>query len=258
MKYELLGTLRLVDGENSTFISAQKLEILLVTLLVRADHVVTTDQLMGEIWGDRLPRRATAGLHVYISELRKLLHRAGRTDGPILTRSPGYMLVRGDDDIDAETFLELTERARKHMREQRLEEACECFEAGLALWCGPVLGDIGIGPIVSSFATRLSETRTDCMEMLVDAQLQLGRHRELVGLLYSLTAENPLREAFHRQLMLALYRSERQADALKAYQSARKTLIDELGLEPCAPLQDLHRAILRADPRTLDFCAAAA
>ncbi|MEV3861407.1 AfsR/SARP family transcriptional regulator [Streptomyces sp. NPDC050095] len=258
MRFELLGTLRLLDGERSTFISAHKLELLLATLLIRADHVVTTDQLMGEIWGDRLPKRATAGLHVYVSELRKLLHRAGRPDAPIVTRSPGYMLLLRDDEVDAEVFLELTERGREFMRSGQYEQARAAFEEALALWRGPVLGDIGLGPVVRSFATRLTETRTDCMEMLVDAQLRLGRHRELVGLLYTLIAENPLREAFHRQLMLALYRSERQADALKAYQSARKTLIDELGLEPCAPLQDLHRAILQADPRALDLCATAA
>src|SRR5262249_40959488 len=97
------------------------------------------------------------------------------------------------------------------------------------------------------FATRLNEARLECTEMLVDAQLQLGCHRDLVGMLYTLTTEHPLREAFYRQLMLALYRSERRADALKVYQAARNTLIDELGLEPCTPLRELHTAILQAD-----------
>ncbi len=120
-----------------------------------------------------------------------------------------------------------------------------------------MLGGIGQGPILRGFATRLTEQRMDCTEMLVDAQLRSGRHRELVGLLYALTGEYPLRETFHRQLMLALYRSERRADALKAYQCARQTLIDELGLEPCAPLQDLHRAILRADHKALGLSAVA-
>jgi DNA-binding SARP family transcriptional activator len=245
VKYELLGPLRVVDGNRLSFISAQKVEILLAVLLIRANHVVTADQLMGDIWGGGLPRRATAGLHVYVSEVRKFLSRPGRPEGPIVTRSPGYMLRQGSDEIDYKTFSKLTDLGRQCMRDQRCEEASECFERGLALWRGPVLGDVGGGPILHSFATRLAESHMECTEMLVDAQLQLGRHRELVGLLYTLTAENPLRESFYRQLMLALYRSERRADALRVYQSARRTLVDELGLEPCTPLQDLHKAILR-------------
>ncbi|TDD94233.1 AfsR/SARP family transcriptional regulator [Actinomadura rubrisoli] len=256
MKYELLGTLRVVDDDRRSSISAPKIEVLLATLLVRADHVVTTDQLMGEIWGERLPRRATAGLHVYVSELRKFLHRPGRADGPIETRSPGYVLRRGSDSLDYQAFLELTDLGRARMREGRHAEAAELFDAGLALWHGPVLGDIGTGPILRSFVTRLSEVRMECTEMLVDCRLQLGHHRELIGTLFTLTTENPLREAFYRQLMLALCRSERRADALKVYQWARTTLIDELGLEPCAQLQDLHRAVLQADERVLELCVA--
>jgi DNA-binding SARP family transcriptional activator len=234
-----------VDGNSRSFISAQKIEILLAALVINANHVVTTDQLMGDIWGSRLPRRATAGLHVYVSEVRKFLSRPGRPEGPIVTRSPGYMLRQGSDEIDYQSFSKLTDLGRRYMREQRYEEASECFEAGLALWRGPVLGGVDGGPILRGFATRLTEAHMECTEMLVDAQLQLGRHRELVGLLYTLTIENPLREVFHRQLMLALYRSERRADALRVYQSARRTLVDELGLEPGTPLQDLHEAILR-------------
>ncbi|MFB6889761.1 BTAD domain-containing putative transcriptional regulator [Kitasatospora sp. NPDC056327] len=255
MKYELLGTLRVVDGERHSFISAQKVEVLLAALLINADHVVTADQLMAEIWGENLPRRASAGLHVYISEVRKFLARPDRAEGPIVTRSPGYMLRRGCDVLDSQRFLELADLGRRRLRDRSFEEAIDCFEQALALWRGPVLGDIGQGPILRGFATRMTEQRMDCMEMLVDTQLQFGRHRELVGLLYTLTAENPLRETFHRQLMLALYRSERRADALKVYQSARQTLIDELGLEPCTPLQELHRAILRTDHKALELVA---
>ncbi len=253
MRYELLGTLRVVDEGHSFSISARKVEILLATLLIRADHVVTADQLMAEIWGEQLPRRATAGLHVYVSELRKLLSRPVRQDVPIVTRSPGYLLRRGTDSIDSEAFLELRDLGRVHLRGGRYAAASECFQEALALWRGTVLDGIGIGPIVRSFAVGLAEARLECTEMFVDAQLELGLHRELIGFLYTLTAENPLREAFYRQLMLALYRSERRGDALRVYQSARRTLIEELGLEPCTPLRDLHRAILcTADDRFLD------
>ncbi|MFB6887844.1 BTAD domain-containing putative transcriptional regulator [Kitasatospora sp. NPDC056327] len=247
MRYELLGSLRVVDGDGPSSISAQKIEILLASLLAHADHVLSVDQLMGEIWGERQPRRALAGLHVYVSEVRKFLYRPDRAAGPVLTRSPGYLLRLDGDALDAREFLELVALGRRYLRERRFEEAGEAFERGLALWRGPALGDVGRGPVLRGFATRLTEARLECTELLVDAQLRRGRHREVVGLLYTLTVENPLREAFHRQLMLALYRSERRADALRAYRSARRTLLDELGLEPCTPMQELHRAILRSD-----------
>ncbi|MFH8386143.1 BTAD domain-containing putative transcriptional regulator [Kitasatospora sp. NPDC018058] len=251
MKYQLLGPLRVVDGTGPSYISAQKVETLLAALLVRSDHVVTADQLMNEIWGDRLPRRATAGLHVYISDLRKFLGRLGHPDSPIVTRSSGYMLRLRSDEVDHRSFLDLTDLGRRYLREQRYEEACEAFDRGLALWRGPVLGGIGDGPILRSFATWLTEARLDCIEMHTDAKLQLGYHRELVGQLFALVEESPLRETFYRQLMLALYRADRRGDALKVYQTARSTLIDELGLEPCTSLQDVHRAILAADDRVL-------
>jgi len=248
VRYEILGPLRVADGNDHSFISARKIETVLALLLVRVDHVVMPEQLMGELWGDRPPRRAAAGLHVYISQLRKFLHRPSRPDNPVVTKPPGYLLRRGSDELDFQIFLERVDEGRIHFRERRWEEAIVSFELGLGLWRGPVLGDIR-GPIIDGFVTWLTEVRMECLEMLIEAQLQTGRHRELVGRLYSLTAENPLREAFYRQLMLALYRSERQADALKAYQAARETLIAELGMEPCRALRELQQAILADDGR---------
>lgn len=249
MRYEILGPLRVVDENGSSFISARKIEILLAVLLIRADRVVTTDQLIAEIWGEEVPRRATACLHVYISQLRKFLYRPGRQGSPIVTRLPGYLLRMGSDEFDLRSFQQLVSTGRTLFRQGRHAEASERFERALGLWRGPAFNDLGVGPTVAGCATWLAESRVECIEMLTDAQLELGLHRELVGRLYSLTAEYPLREAFYRQLMLALYRSERQADALGVYQLARKTLNDELGLEPCLALKDLQRAILTADAR---------
>lgn len=246
MRYEILGPLRVVDDGNNSFISAPKIEILLATLLVRADQVVAADKLMAELWGERLPRRAAAGLYVYISELRKFLSRPSRPGSPIVTQPPGYMLRMGSDELDFRSFLRLMRLGRDFARDRLDGEASECLEHALSLWRGPVLEQLGNGPIVVGFVTWLTEARMECTEMLVDAQLRLGCHRELVGSLYSLTVEYPLRESFYRQLMVALYRSERQADALKVYQSARTMLNDELGLEPCRALQDIQRAILTA------------
>jgi DNA-binding SARP family transcriptional activator len=243
----LLGPLRVVDTDGNSFISAPKVEVLLAALLIRVNHVVTADQLIAELWGENLPRRATAGLHVYVSELRKFLSRLGQPGTPIITRAPGYMLHQGGDRLDSQTFLERTAQGRSCMQAGRHQDASEHFEGALALWRGPVLGGIGSGPILQGFATRLTEARMECTEMLVECRLQLGRHRQMVGLLYTMIIEYPLREAFYRQLMLALHRSERRADALRVYQSARRVLREELGLEPCASLRELHQAILVAD-----------
>lgn len=257
MRYEILGPLRIADGSEYLSINARKVEIVLSVLLIRAEQVVSLEQLMTEIWGDKLPRRATAGIHVYISQLRKFLKVSGATRSPVETRAPGYVLRKGDDEIDAHIFPQLVDEGRTLLRDGQYGQATHCFEQALSLWRGPALGHDGSkapevnGPIVDGFSTWLTETRLECLEMLVEGQLQLGQHRKTVGMLYALTAENPMREAFHRQLMLALYRSERQADALKVYQTVRRTLQDELGLEPGRPLQHLQHAILVGDKRLL-------
>lgn len=247
MKYQLLGRLRVVDEGGAWTIGSQKVEILLTALLIRSDHVVSADQLMAEIWSERLPVRATAGLHVYVSEARKFLARCGRSSSPVITQAPGYMLRKDPDELDFQWFLELVDLGRCYAEDHCYSEASECFDTALALWRGPALGGIGDGPILRSFATWMSETRMECEEMLVEAQLQLGRHREVVGRLYALVAENPFQEGFYRQLMLALYRSDRRVDALRAYQHARRVLVAELGLEPCSTLRNLYQAILRGD-----------
>jgi DNA-binding SARP family transcriptional activator len=208
---------------------------------------VSLDHLITEIWGDHAPRRAMAGLHVYVSQLRKFLHRADTEDSPIVTHPSGYLLRTGTDELDYQVFEGLVAGGRDCARQRLYEQATEYFENALSMWRGPVLGDLSPGPVTVGFATRMLETWLECTEALIECQLLLGLHREVVGHLYSLTAEHPLHEAFHRQLMLALYRSERQADALRAYQVAWRTLDEELGVRPCRSLQELQRAILDAD-----------
>jgi DNA-binding SARP family transcriptional activator len=248
MRYEMLGPLRVSDGVNGSYISAQKIETLLAVLLIRSGQVVSTDKLIAEIWGEDIPRRAMAGIHVYISQIRKFLSRFGKAEDRIITRPPGYMLRLGSDELDYLSFLSQVSIGREHSRVACYENAAACFESALAMWRGPVLGEMHYSPILSGFATRLTEARVECHELLIDAELMLGRHRELIGRTYSLTADYPLHEAFYRQLMLALYRSDRQADALNVYRSARSILNDELGLEPCRALQEIHHSILTADP----------
>ncbi|MEU4173844.1 AfsR/SARP family transcriptional regulator [Streptomyces sp. NPDC026589] len=246
MKFEVLGRLRVLDGDESSAPSARKIGVLLTALLIRSNQVVSTPQLIAEIWGQDPPRRATAALHVYVSQLRKFLKRPGEPE-VLLTRPSGYILQIPCGDLDVNTFRRLLYQGRNQIREQRHAAAVSSLQAASALVHDEELP--GNGPVVRGFTTWLQEVRLECTEMLVESSLGLGRHRELVSVLQSLVSEHPLHEAFYRQLMLALYRSDRRADALQAYQSARATLDAELALEPCASLRYLHRAILLADDR---------
>ncbi|MBO4253530.1 AfsR/SARP family transcriptional regulator [Streptomyces griseorubiginosus] len=244
MRFEILGSLRVTDGEDVFTVSAPKMESLLAALLVRADDVVSMDQMCTEIWGDEPPRRATAALHVYISQLRKLLGRVHQGESPIVTRFPGYALCLGDSDLDAHEFQRLARQGRAALRAGRHQEASAACGRALALWRGTVLGEVRGGPIVAEFATWAEETRLECVELRNEAELTLGRHRELVGPLYALVNRHPLIEAFHGQLMLALYRSDRRAEALRVFQQLRETLDRELGITPCRQLHELHQQIL--------------
>ncbi|RMI43366.1 AfsR/SARP family transcriptional regulator [Streptomyces triticirhizae] len=245
MKYEVLGPLRVTGAGGTSFISPRKAETLLAVLLTRADQVVSTDQLLSEIWAMAAPRRANAALHVYVSQLRKILRGpAGSGTSPIVTRPRGYLLRTGRSRIDAVEFQQLAQQGRAHVREGRYEEAAAAFEAGLKLWTGSAFNGLTDSPLVYGYAIWLEESRLECLEMLMETYLMLGRHREIVGRLRKLSAEHPMRESFYRLRMIALYRCERQVEALEVYRAARKRLTDEVGLEPCQSLQEVHNAIL--------------
>lgn len=251
MKFGILGPLSVVDGDDQPVtITAHKLEVLLSTLLIRAGQVVSFDHLVTEVWNHNPPRRATDSMYVYISQLRKSLSRAGEDGRQIIqTRTPGYLLDLADGELDLHAFQRLVNQGRNAARERRHGAAAEAFGAALALWRGPALNELRDGSIINSFVTWLDETRLECTEKLIESKLVLGHHRELVGQLNGLVADHPLYEAFHRQLMLALYHSERRADALLVYRRARQILHDQLGLEPGPALRELHQRILVADDR---------
>ena len=252
MRYGLLGPLRLTEDGAECVISARKVEVLLATLLIREGQVVSMDQLIGEIWPDRPPRRATAALHVYVCTLRKLLDNHQRHRRPTVhTSPPGYLFELGTDEADFRLFLDLLGRGRAALRAYRYEEADELLERALALWRGPVFDGHEYGPMMNEFARSLTERRTECLELYVEAKHRLGEHRQTIGLLYSLTDENPFHETFYRQLMLALYHSERKADALDVYRSAHRLFLEELGLPPCDAVRNLHNAILADDMGSL-------
>ncbi|WP_324607853.1 AfsR/SARP family transcriptional regulator [Streptomyces sp. NRRL F-5123] len=227
--------------------SARKMEILLATLLIRAGQLMSADQLLTELWGEDPPRRADAGLYVYISQLRKFLGSITESNSTIVTKSPGYVLHLGSDELDLHAFQNSARLGREQLKSGTAGEAAKTLESALALIRGSVLGGLQGGPVTTSFATWFEEARLECLEMQMEAHLALDRHREVVSPLYSLIAEHPLREAFYQFLMIALYRSGRQADAIRVYKRARDIIVDELGLEPCRSLRDLHQAILVAD-----------
>lgn len=249
MRYEILGPMRVVDGASAMSLSARKIEILMATLLVRADAVVGTKELIREIWGDRGADQPIACLHVYVSQLRKFLKRPRAAESPIVTVRNGYSLRLGNDELDVREFQRFVGRGQALQESGDVEGACAAYERALSLWRGPALDHLRDGPIIGTFVCWVERARLDCVERLVEGGLKLGRHRQLVGYLYEQVDENPLHEAFYRQLMLALYRSGCRADALDVYQSARTVLKEELGLLPPPALSDLHQSILVGDPR---------
>lgn len=253
MRYEILGPLRVVDTTTVSTLTRPKVRLLLEVLLARADHLTTTDQLLTEMWGDRPPRRASTALHVYVSQLRQFLDREDREGSPIVTASSGYLLRLGTDELDATLFADLAGRARAAAREHDHSRVVQLLEQALELWRDAPGVDVRPGPIMADFAARLNEVHLECVELLGESYLALGRHREVIGDWYSLTTEHPLRETLYRQLMIALYRSERQGEALEVYRSARGILVEELGLEPGVAMQELQRAMLTADARLLMY-----
>jgi DNA-binding SARP family transcriptional activator len=248
MRYQVLGPLRVHDGDHEVVISAPKMEVTLAALLLRANQVVSSKQLICEAWGGGTPpARAAAGIHVYISQLRKLLARPGRGGNPIVTQAPGYLLSLQREQLDCLVFEDLVRRGRALLLAEKCEEARAVLADALALWRGPVLAGLAAGPLVSGFGTRLDEIRLECLELFIRASLVLDRHRELISMLYGLIAEYPLHEPFYGYLMQALCAAERRGDALRVYRTAWDVLDRELGLEPGPTLRELQRSVLAAD-----------
>lgn len=244
MQYEILGSVRLVDETGVSVVSSRRLGVLLASLLIRADEIVSSEQLINEIWADSPPRRVTATLHVHVSQLRKFLKRPGQTDSPIRTERPGYLLRTAPDTLDLHAFQRLFHQGREWARAEQHDKAVGALEAALSLYRGSPLANLRGGPLVEDFVSRFEEARIECAETFIESSMALGHYRGLIGPLRTLISEYPLHETFYRQLMLALHQCGRRADALSTYQLARDTIRQELGLEPCANLRDLQRLIL--------------
>jgi class 3 adenylate cyclase len=242
MEFRILGPLEVVDAGRNMPLGGAKQRALLAVLLLSPNEAVASDRLVDEIWGERPPETASKLVQGYVSGLRKILGNA------IVTRAPGYAVRVGEGELDAVEAGRLTDEAKAAAAAGHLELASERLGRALRLWRGIPLADVELKGAAASEAERLAELRLTVRVDKNDLDLALARHADLVGELEALAARHPLQERVRGQLMLALYRSGRQAEALEVYRDTRRALVGELGLEPSGALQQLEAAILRHDP----------
>src|SRR6266540_1234783 len=226
------GPLKLAGGKQNA---------LLALLLLHADRVVPMTRLVDGLWGEDVPETAHKMVQIHVSQLRKQL-----PDGLLRTRPPGYEIALDDHTLDLREFEQLSARGRDALRHSRFEEAAATLKEALACWRGAALAEFH-EPFAEVERARLAEQQLTCLEDRIEADLALGRHHELVAELETLVSRHPLRERLRAQLMLALYRAGRHAEALERYQAFRRLLDDELGIDPPARLKEFERLILRQD-----------
>lgn len=251
MQFRVLGPIEAEARARRLELGSTKQRALLTLLLLRANRPVSADTLVEELWGEHAPPRAPATLHAYVSRLRRALEPtrpAGARDGVLVTEPGGYTLRVGAEELDAWLFEHLVAAGREALAAGQPADAADQLRQGLALWRGPAFGEFAAAHFAMAEAARLEELRLTAIEDHHDAGLGLGQHDALVGELEQAVAADPLRERPAAQLMVALYRSGRQGEALAVYQSTRRALVEELGVEPGAELRELEAAILRQDP----------
>ncbi|MEU8432028.1 AfsR/SARP family transcriptional regulator [Streptomyces sp. NPDC029216] len=260
MKIQVLGPLTAeVDGD-SIVPTASKPRQILALLALHPGQVMPVPTLMEEIWGQEPPNSAPTTLQTYILQLRRRLGtamgagRPGAAKEVLTTRHGGYLLQVPRGAVDVNVYEDLVARGQSAFDGGDDEAAAALLRGALALWQGPALVDVRVGPVLEIEVMRLEESRLGAVERRIDADLRLGRHTELLAELTELTARYPQHEGLHSQLMVALYRSGRQATALDVYRRLHGRLIGELGVEPSPQLQRLHQAMLKVDP-ALDVVA---
>ena len=249
LELRILGPIEAVRDGEPVDLGTAKERALMALLALNANRVVSAEHLADDLWGGEPPAQAATTLRVYVSHLRKALAGIdGESEGVIKTRRPGYLLELPGSAIDASQFDEACARARMAASAGDNRRAAALYREALDLWRGRALADVADQAFARSEAVRLEEARLAALEDLIAADLALGRHAELVGELDALTKGHPLRERLWAHRITALYRSGRQADALAAYRELRERLVDELGIDPSAELQELERKILAQDP----------
>ncbi len=247
MEFCILGPLEVRADGDRLALGGPRQRALLAILLLNADRVVSREHLIEELWADEAPAEAQHALDVQVSRLRKTLRSARDTESVIVTRAPGYLLHVAPEELDLRRFERLFAEGRAALEDGDAAAAVDALRAAEGLWRGRPLADLEFEQFARLDIERLEELRLGAVEERIEAELALGRHRGAVAELEALVTEHPLRERLRGQLMLALYRSGRQAEALEVFRSARTLLVDELGLDPGPQLRALEQAILRQD-----------
>ncbi|MER5339360.1 BTAD domain-containing putative transcriptional regulator [Streptomyces mirabilis] len=249
MRFTVLGPVRAWRGEQELDLGSPQQRAVLAALLLRRGRPVPLTELLDAVWGEEQPAASVSVLRTYVSRLRKVLEpERDASEAPLLLVSvgDGYVVRLPEDALDLAVFEQRVAEAKRLRAAGELSAAADLLHAALGVWQGAALAGLP-GPLAESEGSRLNEERLAALEIRLDLDVELGRHDEVIAELISLSGKHPLREQLCRLLMLALYRSGRQAEALETYRRTRSTLVAELGIEPGAPLQDLHDRILAAD-----------
>jgi DNA-binding SARP family transcriptional activator len=243
MEFRILGPLEVADEGADLPLGPEKQRAVLAMLLLDANRPVPVERLIDGLWADEAPERAVKAVHTYVSRLRKTVPSAR-----LRTQPPGYAIELAPEELDLDRFRHLLADGQRALEDGDPEAALAALRQALALWRGTPLAEFAAEPFAAAETGRLEELGLRARETRIDAELALGRHADVVGELERLVAEHPLRERLYGRLMLALYRSGRQAEALTVYRNGRAFLVDQLGIEPSKALHDLEGAILRQDP----------
>ena len=250
-RFGILGPLQVTDATHRRVpLGGPRARELLALLLLHLNRPLSSERLVTAIWGESPSDGAATTLRTHVASVRRVLASAGAGDA-LGTRAGGYHLALDESDLDAEVFVDLVGRGQEALGIGDPSRAAALLGEALALWRGEVLSDLGPPDFADAAVARLGELRVVAEETAMAAALALGQHREVVGRLQELVAAHPFHERFCGQLMLALYRSGRQVDALSAYAETRQRLGDELGLDPSPDLQAVETAVLRQDPALL-------
>lgn len=247
--FTVLGTLKVTHGDQDCTPTPPKMRSVLALLLLSPNRVVPMDSLIEELWAAAPPPSALTTVQTYIYHLRRVF-AAKEMDPPgrplLVTKHPGYLFRIDLDQVDAERFEGLVRRGRKLLEADQPAAAATVLEEALGMWTGPALADVLCGDLLQAHAIHLEERRINAIELRIEADIKLGRHRELVAELKSLVRSHPLNEWFHSQLIHVLSYSGRRGEALQAYQNLRTILRNELGVDPSPAMQRLQNQLLSA------------
>ena len=248
LRFRILGPIELSDGERAVSVGGKRQRTLLAYLLISANRAVSADELLHALWDEQDPVRARKSLQVAVTRLRKALDASRpERESSLVTVAGGYRLDIAADELDAARFEAYVRDGQEALADGRAGEAATSLREGLELWRGAALADVAYEPFAQGEIRRLEALRSTGYDIRIEADLALGRHADVIGELEARRSEDPTRERITEQLMLALYRSGRQADALAAYRATHMHLATELGLEPGPALTSLQARVLNHD-----------